>query len=705
MTDPKVKVTITLDGKQYTAEINRSEQKTKELGDQGKKTAADLAHLQTSVKSLTGEIAALIHSQLTWRSVMGSLGLGALTYEVVNQTKAIIDAGNASVKYSAALKAVTGTNESAADEMRFVREEADRLGVSFIALLGPYAQITAAARGTALEGANTRDIFKAVIEAARVFGLSADDTEGVLRAIAQMMSKGTVQAEELRGQLGDRLPGAFKLAAQAMGKTEAEFNKMLDTGQILAADMLPKLATELHKTVSAGLVDAQHSPAAEFERLGNALTDLKTTIAKSGLLDFLSDVAKGLTPIVEKLKEMTPYLAGRSPDKSGAGSGGLKVYLENKITEEVANIQDAWASGRAWDSPERTKALMDRIQASGLLLNIWSEQLNNLYATDPKIYGEQQADKARAILAKRPPAVPRLGEASLAEQAVRSGYSSADAANDEITRLNALFNDGAINVETYSNNIANATKNIDSLARATHDRVASQHETMLDSLQTDEERLQESYARRAEIIGNAQQQGILDEKQAKAEMLALEVDYQTKRTKLALDAANKQRNLQIDAAKNYATAFTAISSIFANESRQAFKHYQAFAIAESAINSYKAFTSVLADPALPTWAKIPAAASILAAGIEKVHQIGAMSPGGGVSGGAGAAPTYPANPLTSFPADNSKGGGATQVIIQGNIYGFDDFRQRVTDAVRDAVDNNDVVVISGNSRQAAELRG
>ena len=59
------------------------------------------------------------------------------------------------------------------------------------------------------------------------------------------MSKGTVQAEELRGQLGERLPGAFNLAAQAMGVTTQELNKMLDNGEVLAIDLLPKLAEVL----------------------------------------------------------------------------------------------------------------------------------------------------------------------------------------------------------------------------------------------------------------------------------------------------------------------------------------------------------------------------------------------------------------------------------------------------------------------------
>jgi tape measure domain-containing protein len=35
-----------------------------------------------------------------------------------------------------------------------------------------------------------------------------------LLALNQMMSKGTIQAEELRGQLGEALPGAFGIMAK-----------------------------------------------------------------------------------------------------------------------------------------------------------------------------------------------------------------------------------------------------------------------------------------------------------------------------------------------------------------------------------------------------------------------------------------------------------------------------------------------------------
>lgn len=58
--------------------------------------------------------------------------------------------------------------------------------------------------------------------AGSALALSKDQMDGVFLALGQMISKGKVQAEELRGQLGERLPGAFDMAAKAMGRHHGE---------------------------------------------------------------------------------------------------------------------------------------------------------------------------------------------------------------------------------------------------------------------------------------------------------------------------------------------------------------------------------------------------------------------------------------------------------------------------------------------------
>lgn len=94
-----------------------------------------------------------------------------------------------------------------------------------------FQTLSGSLKGTALEGQATRDIFDAVGIAATVMNLSAEQSEGAFLALSQMASKGKVQAEELRGQLGERIPGALNIAARAMGVTQAQLNDMLDKGK------------------------------------------------------------------------------------------------------------------------------------------------------------------------------------------------------------------------------------------------------------------------------------------------------------------------------------------------------------------------------------------------------------------------------------------------------------------------------------------
>lgn len=176
------------------------------------------------------------------------------------------------------LRSVTGSSQGASREFNFVRQEADRLGLELESTVGAYTKLSAAAKGTSLAGNDVREIFLGVAEAGTVLGLSVSQQEGALQALQQMISKGTVQAEELRGQLGERLPGAFQIASRAMGVTTQELGKMLEQGQVISSDFLPKFAAELRRTFSA---DAERSAASlnsELNRMKTAFFELKASL-------------------------------------------------------------------------------------------------------------------------------------------------------------------------------------------------------------------------------------------------------------------------------------------------------------------------------------------------------------------------------------------------------------------------------------------
>jgi len=215
--------------------------------------------------------------------------------------RAVAQAGMGLESMNSTLKFATGSSESAAEALAFVRAEAERIGVPVNESARAFAKLAAAAKGTKLEGQGTRDVFSAVAEAGRVMGLSTEEQSGALLAISQMMSKGSVYAEELRGQLGERLPGAFQVAARAMGVTTAELGKMLEAGTVLSDDFLPKFAAELRKSVGEALPGATQTFAAQIERLKNKWQELLQLVASSGALDAMSGLVAKISADIERL--------------------------------------------------------------------------------------------------------------------------------------------------------------------------------------------------------------------------------------------------------------------------------------------------------------------------------------------------------------------------------------------------------------------
>ncbi|MFH2076787.1 MAG: tape measure protein, partial [Pseudomonadota bacterium] len=172
-----------------------------------------------------------------WMAV--SAAVGASVYVVKGMAEAIIDTGLAAQRMELSLKGATGSVGEASSAQAFLRTESERLGLVFEGQVRGYTMLAAAAKKTSLEGQAVRDIWLGIASAGGALQMTSEDLDGALRAISQVMSKGKVQAEELRGQLGERIPGAFQVAARAMNMTTAELSKALELGQVYSEDFLP----------------------------------------------------------------------------------------------------------------------------------------------------------------------------------------------------------------------------------------------------------------------------------------------------------------------------------------------------------------------------------------------------------------------------------------------------------------------------------
>ncbi len=172
-------------------------------------------------------------------------------------------------------------DQGAAGALSFTRGLSDDLGLSFKTLSNTFGGFTAAATSANVPLTVQQDLFAAVAKSAQSLGLSNDELSGSLLALQQVASKGTVQMEELRGQLGERLPIAFGATARGLGVTQQQLIKLVESGRLTAEQFFPALTKGLNElTASAG---GAKTAAQNFAALENAWVDLQASFGTSAL--------------------------------------------------------------------------------------------------------------------------------------------------------------------------------------------------------------------------------------------------------------------------------------------------------------------------------------------------------------------------------------------------------------------------------------
>lgn len=233
------------------------------------------------------------------------LKVGASLLTVAAGVRAVGKASDVALDFTKvgnALLTVFGTSEAVSKEWEFLNRISDTLGLNVLELSKQYTKVAAASKGTTLEGKGARDVLVGIAAASTALSLSADEAAGALRAVNQIISKGKVQAEELRGQLGERIPGAFQIAARAMNVTTSELDKMLETGKLLSTEFVPKFAAQLKKEFGGGAMAAANKEIALMNRISN---DLNETWRKFGVVanSFLPVIANSVIPSITSAME------------------------------------------------------------------------------------------------------------------------------------------------------------------------------------------------------------------------------------------------------------------------------------------------------------------------------------------------------------------------------------------------------------------
>lgn len=261
-------------------------------------TAAGWATARTTAAREMGEIEKRSQTSAdrintAFQAIKGLAIAGAIKESI----GALTEAQMAAQKLAASLNFSSGGR--AGEQLDYLRETTRKLGLDFGTASAAFASFSAAAKGTGIGAETIKSTFEGISKAASQLGLSTDETQGALLALSQIISKGTVQSEELRGQLGERLPGAFNLAAKAMGLTTAELGKLLESGKLTASEFLPKFAAELNKTYQA-----TDNLVAATNRLTSAWDDWKRTLSDGATGSGINWLTRGLNESAAAMREL-----------------------------------------------------------------------------------------------------------------------------------------------------------------------------------------------------------------------------------------------------------------------------------------------------------------------------------------------------------------------------------------------------------------
>lgn len=269
----------------------------------------------STVQRLRGEILSLVSA---YAGLQGGINLAG----------GAVDAFKVKQQALVKISTVVGRDSAVVNsEWEYMEGLAERLGLKLQDVAKGYTSFAVAAKSIGLNLQETKFIFESISKAGRVFHLSADDMNGIFRAMQQMLSKGQVYAEELNGQLGERLPGAVALFAKGMDMTTGELLKAMQNGEV-SGEAVINFAREQAKAIDAQLATAEKGVDAMEARAANAMFNFKLALANSG---FIESYVQMLARITEYLRSDDGAVAAEKIGHAFSKAADAVVWMIDNI--------------------------------------------------------------------------------------------------------------------------------------------------------------------------------------------------------------------------------------------------------------------------------------------------------------------------------------------------------------------------------------
>ena len=211
-------------------------------------------------------------------------------------------------KLQIALKGVTKDSADFRYGLDVIAKTSKRLNVPIAASTKQFTTLSASVLGAGGTIQDAELVFTGVSNAIKATGGSADDVQSAIRAMSQIFGKGKVSAEELQGQLGERLAGAVVKFAEANGSSLAKLQKDLRDGTV-GLDQVIKFAQKLNIDFADTANEVANSSADAGARFKTTMDRLKLavgTILQPIGAEFqrvFTNIVGFITDVIEKFNE------------------------------------------------------------------------------------------------------------------------------------------------------------------------------------------------------------------------------------------------------------------------------------------------------------------------------------------------------------------------------------------------------------------
>jgi len=237
------------------------------------------------LKGIAGELGQATKQVLLYGAAYKGLGF------VMSLPGQLLNAAKSQQQFTNALKVSTQETGTFAKEMLFVDNVQRAFGLNLETTRTGFVRLYASMAPTGFDSGSIEKLFTGISAATAALQLTPDKAERVIYAFGQMASKGQIMAEELKGQLGDVLPGALAIFSKAAGMSVKDFSKAMEDGAFVGGrfrEVFAKVSDELINRFGTGAQVAGRSlqglintVGGDFQRVLESFSPLANSAAQA----------------------------------------------------------------------------------------------------------------------------------------------------------------------------------------------------------------------------------------------------------------------------------------------------------------------------------------------------------------------------------------------------------------------------------------